>query len=185
MSEWKVIENITTSGAFKKKFFFLTMIHNKKYIMEQTYETTLRTQPKHVSQNSTYLPQLMHSDIFLFGFNLFCAIQLKRNAAVELLNLFHNPQFEKKISDLKTKLRRKSIKIEVEHQWTDGFIIKNRTDVHTYILSSRRHDVISVTISPTLYTSHLHAFAHADSNDLYLLLSPFEEIRFLLPWRSA
>lgn len=60
-------------------FFFFTMIHNKKYIMEQTYETTLRTQPKHVSQNSTYLLQLMHSDIFLFGFNLFYAMQLKRN----------------------------------------------------------------------------------------------------------
>lgn len=96
MSEWKVIENITTSN-----FFFFTMIHNKKYIMEQTYETTLRTQPKHVSQNSTYLLQLMHSDIFLFGFNLFCAMQLKRNAVVELLNLFYNPQFEKKYIWLK------------------------------------------------------------------------------------
>ena len=97
MSEWKVIENSTTSGAFK---LFFTMIHNKKYIMEQTYETTLRTQPKHVSQNSTYLPQLMYSDIFLFGFNLFYATQLKRNAVVELLNLFHNPQFEKKKKNL-------------------------------------------------------------------------------------
>ena len=66
--------------------------------MEQTYETTLRTQPKHVSQNSTYLPQLMYSDIFLFGFNLFYATQLKRNAVVEL---------KKKKSDLKTKLRGK------------------------------------------------------------------------------
>lgn len=29
-------------------------------------------------------------------------------------------------------------------------------------------DVMSVTISQTLYTSYLHVFAHADLNDLHL-----------------
>lgn len=39
------------------------------------------------------------------------------------------------------------------------------------ILSSRRHDVMSVTISPTLYTSHLHAFVMLTRVDLYLFFS--------------
>lgn len=45
-------------------FFIVT--HNMKYIMEQTHRNTLRhKETKHVSQNITYFPIILHSDIFL------------------------------------------------------------------------------------------------------------------------
>lgn len=66
----------------------------------------------------------MDADSFLSGFILlFVCHQLNRNATGELKNnLFQIYNLKK--SDLKTKQRRKSIKIEVGYQWTHGFVIK-------------------------------------------------------------